>query len=223
MIETIFDNMNDVKEKYLSVVLTLPNGQKAEGANVLLHACCAPCSAAIVECMLHNGMKPTVFFCNPNIYPLEEYAVRKAEIMRFLLRQEVPFVEDVYDHARWRDKMKGLEGEPERGKRCERCFEFRLRRTAEYAVDNGFSLFTTTLASSRWKDLDQINRAGQEAAATVGGVSFWEQNWRRGGLQDRRGELLLENNFYNQLYCGCEFSLRAREEKVRQKSETNPI
>jgi predicted adenine nucleotide alpha hydrolase (AANH) superfamily ATPase len=173
--------------------------------------------------MLHNGMKPTVFFCNPNIYPLEEYAVRKAEIMRFLLRQEVPFVEDVYDHARWRDKMKGLEGEPERGKRCERCFEFRLRRTAEYAVDNGFSLFTTTLASSRWKDLDQINRAGQEAAATVGGVSFWEQNWRRGGLQDRRGELLLENNFYNQLYCGCEFSLRAREEKVRQKSETNPI
>lgn len=207
--------MTDVKEKYLSVVLTLPNGQKAEGASVLLHACCAPCSAAIVECMLRNEMKPTVFFCNPNIYPLEEYAVRKAEIMRFLLRQGVPFVEDVYDHADWREKMQGLEGEPERGKRCERCFEFRLKRTAKYAAGNGFSLFTTTLASSRWKDLNQINMAGREAAATVGGVSFWEQNWRRGGLQDRRGELLRENNFYNQLYCGCEFSLRVREEKVK--------
>lgn len=215
--------MNDVKEKYLSVVLSLPDGRKAAGASILLHACCAPCSAAIVECMLRNEMKPTVFFCNPNIYPLEEYAVRKAEIIRFLLRQEVPFVEDVYDHAGWREKMNGFEGEPERGKRCKRCFEFRLRRTAEYAAGNGFSLFTTTLASSRWKDLDQINTAGQEAAATVDGVRFWEQNWRRGGLQDRRGELLLKNNFYNQLYCGCEFSLRAREEKVRQKSETNPI
>ncbi len=214
--------MNEVKEKYLSVVLTLPNEQKPLGTSVLLHACCAPCSAAIVESMLRNGMKPTVFFCNPNIYPLEEYAVRKAEIIRFLLRQEVPFVEDTYEHAHWQEKIKGFEGEPERGIRCERCFEFRLRRTAKYAMDHGFSLFTTTLASSRWKNLNQINTAGRMAAATVDGVTFWEQNWRRGGLQDRRRELLLENNFYNQLYCGCEFSLRARQEKIEKELNSNP-
>lgn len=204
--------MVDEKEKYLSLVLTLPDGEKVAGKEVLLHACCAPCSAAIVECMLRNEMRPTVFFSNPNIYPLEEYAVRKAEIIRFLLRQHVPFVEDVYNHAAWRGEMTGLEGEPERGGRCAKCFAFRLRRTAQYARSHGFNLFTTTLASSRWKDLNQIHAAGRLAASEAG-ICFWEQNWRRGGLQDRRGQLLRENQFYNQLYCGCEYSLQARKEK----------
>ena len=73
-----------VEEQYKYVKLTLPNGSKAEGQAVLLHACCAPCSAAIVECMLRNGMKPTVYFSNSNIYPQQEYDVRKHELKRFL-------------------------------------------------------------------------------------------------------------------------------------------
>ncbi len=198
------------EEQYKFVKLTLPDGGKAEGHAVLLHACCAPCSAAIVECMLRNGMRPTVFFSNSNIYPLQEYEVRKQELIRFLEAQDVPYVEDEYDHADWRRAVTGLEDEPERGSRCSVCFQFRLRRAAEYAQAHGFRLLTTTLASSRWKNIRQIDMAGHVAVADCPDVEWWEQNWRKGGLQTRRGELLRLNSFYNQLYCGCEFSLAAR-------------
>ena len=90
----------------------------------------------------------------------------------------------------------------------------------DYAREHGFTVFTTTLASSRWKRLDQINEAGRLAAARHPGTLFWEQNWRKGGLQERRGELLRQYGFYNQQYCGCEFSLRARQE---HDNPDNPI
>ncbi len=196
------------EEQYKFVKLTLPDGSKAEGHAVLLHACCAPCSAAIVECMLRNGMRPTVFFSNSNIYPLQEYEVRKQELIRFLKAQDVPYVEDEYDHEMWREAVVGLENEPERGSRCSVCFQFRLRRAARYAQEHGFHLLTTTLASSRWKNIHQIDQAGNVAVADCPDVQWWEQNWRKGGLQMRRGELLRLNDFYNQLYCGCEFSFR---------------
>lgn len=198
------------EEQYKFVKLTLPDGGKAEGHAVLLHACCAPCSAAIVECMLRNSMRPTVFFSNSNIYPLQEYEVRKQELVRFLEAQDVPYVEDEYDHAEWRSAVTGLENEPERGSRCSVCFQYRLRRAALYAQAHGFRLLTTTLASSRWKNIRQIDMAGHVAVADCPDVEWWEQNWRKGGLQTRRGELLRLNSFYNQLYCGCEFSLAAR-------------
>ncbi len=195
------------KDQYKFVKLTLPDGSKAEGHAVLLHACCAPCSAAIVECMLRNGMKPTVFFCNSNIYPLQEYEIRKQELIRFLQAQNVPYVEDEYDHEDWRAMIKGLENEPERGSRCSVCFQYRLCRAAHYAQEHGFHLLTTTLASSRWKNIQQIDLAGHFAVRNCTDVEWWDMNWRKGGLQTRRGELLRLNSFYNQLYCGCEFSL----------------
>jgi predicted adenine nucleotide alpha hydrolase (AANH) superfamily ATPase len=83
----------------------------------------------------------------------------------------------------------------------------RLTATALQAQALGITHFTTTLASSRWKSLDQITQAGLAAQAAVPSTLFWAQNWRKGGLQDRRNQLLREYNFYNQLYCGCEFSM----------------
>lgn len=195
------------EDQYKYVKLILPDGSKATNHSVLLHACCAPCSAAIIECMLRNGIRPTVFFSNSNIYPQKEYEVRKQEIIRFLNKQNVPYVEDEYNHQEWRDTIKGLENEPERGSRCSACFQFRLHRAARYAQEHCFHFLTTTLASSRWKDINQINTAGQIAVSDYADVEWWEQNWRKGGLQMRRGELLRINEFYNQLYCGCEFSL----------------
>ena len=177
---------------------------------VLLHSCCAPCSSAIIECMLANGIHPTVFYYNPNIYPIEEYETRKAEAKRFVTSQGLDFVDADYDYELWKQGACGLEDEPERGKRCLNCFKMRLLETARYAEAHGFTIFTTTLASSRWKNLEQINEAGRFAASQVQGVTFWEQNWRKGGLQERRNQLLKENNFYNQQYCGCEFSLKSR-------------
>lgn len=205
-------------EQYKYVELELPDGGSVEGREVLLHACCAPCSAAIVECMLRCRMRPTVFFSNANIFPLDEYSLRKHELMCFLDAQGVPFVDDDYDHASWREAVKGLEHEPERGRRCSVCFEFRLRRAASYAATHGFTLLATTLTSSRWKDIDQINEAGQRATMSTPSVTFWAQNWRRGGLQVRRGVLLKENNFYNQQYCGCEFSRQWLQEKRERKA-----
>lgn len=184
--------------------LTTPNGAR----EVLLHSCCAPCSSAIIECLLANDIRPTVFYCNPNIYPVEEYEKRKDEAIRFVTAQGLEFVDADYDYAAWRCAMQGLEGEPERGGRCLKCFVLRLTETARYAATHGFSLFTTTLASSRWKSLEQINTAGRQAASRYPGTLFWEQNWRKGGLQERRNQLLRAYDFYNQQYCGCEFSMR---------------
>ncbi len=180
---------------------------------VLLHSCCAPCSSAIIECMVANGIHPTVYYYNPNIYPFEEYEIRKAEAKRFVTSQGLSFVDADYDYDGWKEGVCGMENEPERGRRCLQCFKMRLLQTARYASEHGFTVFTTTLASSRWKSLEQINEAGQWAAAQVDGVTFWEQNWRKGGLQERRNQLLREYGFYNQLYCGCEFSRLRLNEK----------
>ena len=184
---------------------------KPEDCNeVLLHACCAPCSSAIVEWMLANGVRPTIFYYNPNIFPREEYEIRKNESQRHAESLGLRWIDGDYDHESWLGDVCGLEGEPERGRRCELCFTLRLTRAAKEAKALGLKYFTTTLASSRWKSLEQIERAGHLAEQAVDGTVFWAQNWRKGGLYERRNQLLREFAFYNQQYCGCEFSMRQR-------------
>ena len=191
---------------------------------MLLHACCAPCSSAIVEWMLAHDVRPTIFYYNPNIFPIEEYEIRKNESKRHAESLCIRWIDGDYDHDHWLEGVCGLEGEPERGRRCEQCFTLRLTAAARKAQEFGIPYFATTLASSRWKSLDQINRAGHLAEQSVNvqspstseaakpsakfKVSFWSQNWRKGGLQERRNQLLREYDFYNQQYCGCEFSQR---------------
>ena len=186
---------------------------------VLLHTCCAPCSSAIIEALLQNGITPVIYYCNPNIYPREEYEIRKNECTRYAQSLGLEIVDDDYDHESWLQEMAGLENEPERGGRCLKCFKMRLLRTARYAGLRGIKVITTTLASSRWKSLDQINEAGQWACDAVrqrveneippeNEVIWWDQNWRKGGLQERRLEIICQYDFYNQQYCGCEFSMR---------------
>ncbi len=158
--------------------------------------------------MLAHGVRPTIFYYNPNIYPREEYDIRKNESKRHAESLGIQWIDGDYDHEQWRQDVCGLEDEPERGRRCERCFILRLTRAAQEAKKQGLQYFTTTLASSRWKSLEQINRAGHHAEQAVEGTTFWDQNWRKGGLQERRNQLLKEYAFYNQQYCGCEFSQR---------------
>ena len=179
-----------------------------EQTKVLLHTCCAPCSSAIIECLLNNGIRPTIYYCNPNIYPLEEYLIRKDECTRYAQALGLDIIDADYDHEVWLEAVKGHEDEPERCGRCLKCFKLRLLRTAQYASENDFKVITTTLASSRWKSLDQINEAGQWACAQIPEVVWWDRNWRKGGLQERRLQIIKEYDFYNQLYCGCEFSMR---------------
>ena len=192
-----------------------PMGEKT----VLLHTCCAPCSSAIIEALMQNGITPVIYYCNPNIYPQEEYEIRKNECTRYAQSLGLEIVDADYDHENWLDAVKGMENEPERGGRCLKCFKLRLLRTAQYASERGIKVITTTLASSRWKSLDQINEAGRWAcqqpillrrssAAPHDEIIWWDQNWRKGGLQERRLQIIKEYDFYNQLYCGCEFSIR---------------
>ena len=116
----------------------------------------------------------------------------------------------------FRSAVKGLENEPERGRRCTVCFSVRLRAAAKLAHDRGIARFTTTLASSRWKNLDQVNAAGREAAAQYDDVQYWDKNWRKDGLQDRRNALLKFYGFYNQTWCGCEFSYRDAQKRASE-------
>ena len=175
---------------------------------ILLHCCCAPCSSAIIEWMMQNDYRPVLFFSNPNIYPQEEYLIRKNELTRYATELGLQVIDDDYDHQLWLQQVaSGRENEPERGSRCLECFRMRMLRSARKCKELGITTFTTTLASSRWKSLEQIAIAGHWAAEQVGGVEFWDRNWRKGGLQQRRSELLREHQFYNQLYCGCEFSM----------------
>lgn len=203
--------------KKVKDVIQAPMGE----TTVLLHTCCAPCSSAIIEAMMQNGITPVIYYCNPNIYPREEYEIRKNECTRYARSLGLEIVDADYDHENWLEAMRGLENEPERGGRCLKCFKLRLLRTARYAREHGIKVITTTLASSRWKSLDQINEAGRWACAQVcetdgeynmippdDCVIWWDRNWRKNGLQERRLQIIKEYDFYNQLYCGCEFSMR---------------
>ena len=189
--------------------LDIPNNAK----RVLLHSCCAPCSGAILECLIENGVKPVVFFSNSNIDSREEFDKRLEEIRRYCHSLGVELIADKYDHDSWLSTVKGLENEPERGRRCLKCFRYRLERAARFAAAGEFELLTTSLASSRWKSLEQVDEAGRSAVGEANGTAgtelhWWPQNWRKGGLQPRRDEIIREQGFYNQNWCGCEFSHR---------------
>ena len=175
---------------------------------LLLHCCCAPCSAPILEWLAQNGYTPTLFFYNPNIYPFDEDETRKGELVRYAAKLGLDVIDADYNHSLWLDHVCGHEADKERGARCSLCFDLRLKRTAQEAAERGFDTIATTLASSRWKDIEQINASGRRAVEQYPSVNFWDKNWRKGGLQQRRSQLLKENGFYNQTYCGCEFSFR---------------
>ena len=189
---------------YANLKIEVPGGER----KILLHTCCAPCSSAIVELLMENGVRPVIFYYNPNIFPDKEYEKRKVECIRHTQMLGLDFIDADYDHDKWLEAIKGFEEEPERGMRCLLCFKKRLAATALYAHEHGFSIFSTTLATSRWKSLDQISEAGEHAASLFPDINFWAQNWRKGGLSERRNELVNLYGFYNQQYCGCEYSMR---------------
>ena len=177
------------------------------GEKVLLHSCCAPCSGEIMEAIHYSRIPLTVLFYNPNIYPESEYRLRKEDATRFASKLGIPFVDLDYDQDAWAKQTKGFEQEPERGKRCEICFLMRLGRTAQYAVENNFKIFATSLGISRWKDIHQVHKCGAAAATRYPGLVFWDYNWRKQGGAERKERIAKRENFYRQNYCGCYFSL----------------
>jgi len=191
-------------EKYNRPKLETPNGE----SSLLLHSCCAPCAGEIMEAVAASEIKTTVYFYNPNIHPLQEYELRKEENKRYCQKLGFTFIDADYDKDNWFKRIKGLENEPERGERCTKCFDMRFERSALYAHENKFSLFATTLGISRWKDLDRVNNSGLRAADRYSGLNFWDFNWRKAGGSPRMIEISKREEFYQQEYCGCVYSLR---------------
>ncbi|EPL9568421.1 epoxyqueuosine reductase QueH [Providencia rettgeri] len=191
--------MNITREK-----LTLP----VNASKLLLHSCCAPCSGEVMEAIQASGIDYTIFFYNPNIHPKREYLIRKEENIRFAQKHNIPFIDADYDTDNWFERAKGMEDEPERGIRCTMCFDMRFARTALYAAENGFSVISSSLGISRWKDMQQINDCGKRAVAPYEGMQYWDYNWRKKGGSARMIEISKREQFYQQEYCGCIYSLR---------------
>ena len=194
----------DILDERPEIELQPPEGEK----KVLLHSCCAPCSGEVIEAMVKSGLELTIFFYNLNIHPKKEYEIRKNENIRYAEKLNIPFIDADYDVQNWFAQAKGMEYEPERGKRCTMCFDMRFVKSALYAKANGFNVFSSSLGISRWKNMDQINDCGQRAAELVGDVSYWTYNWRKKGGGARMYDIAKRENFYKQEYCGCIYSLR---------------
>ena len=192
------------RNKKESIVLETPTGSD----HVLLHSCCAPCSSEVMEAIHATGIDYAIFFYNPNIHPAKEYEIRKQENIRFAEQHGVPFIDADYDTDNWFARAKGMEHEPERGVRCTMCFDMRFERTALYAHEHGYSLISSSLGISRWKNMAQINECGHRAAKPYPALRYWDYNWRKGGGSARMIEISKRERFYQQEYCGCIYSLR---------------
>lgn len=195
-------------------LLTLPNNAK----KLLLHSCCAPCSGEVMEALLFSKIDFSIFFYNPNIHPIQEYEIRKQENIVFAKKHAIPFIDADYDKDNWFLRIKGLEWEPERGKRCSACFDMRFERTALYAYEHDFSVICSSLGISRWKDMEQINTSGTRAASRYPDMVYWTYNWRKDGGASRMYEIAKRESFYQQEYCGCVYSLRDTNNWRRQNN-----
>ncbi|MFA5127198.1 MAG: epoxyqueuosine reductase QueH [Patescibacteria group bacterium] len=171
---------------------------------ILLHACCAPCSIYVLQ-KLSADYQVTIYFYDPNIHPRQEYNKRRDELKKYAKKIGINFMEGPYNSADWLEKTKGLEKEPERGKRCEVCFDMRLAESARIAKDNGFDIWTTVLSISPHKDPKQINSVGQKIAGLIG-LPYMPADWKKNDGFKIASRLSKEEGFYRQDYCGCVYS-----------------
>ncbi len=173
---------------------------------LLLHACCAPCSSAVLE-RLAKHFQITIFYYNPNIFPESEYECRREEIERYLKKLNIDVVFITYNHAEFLSEIKNLEEEKEKGNRCKKCYDFRMEKSAQFAKENGYDYFTTTLSISPHKVLSFIIESGERLEKKYG-IKFLRSDFKKENGFLRSSEISEEENFYRQAYCGCEFSIR---------------
>jgi predicted adenine nucleotide alpha hydrolase (AANH) superfamily ATPase len=171
---------------------------------LLLHICCAPCATEVIR-RLQDEYEVVGFFFNPNIHPEEEYWRRLTDVQRLSALWHVLVDIGEYDHERFLELVRGLEDEPEGGRRCEVCYRLRLGETAKRVGSNGCSIVASTLTISPHKRAKIINPIGREVCAGHG-VEFLETDWKEQGGFRRSVEFSKELGLYRQCYCGCEFA-----------------
>ena len=194
-----YDNLMEEELKKISM-----------GSNLLLHACCAPCSSAVLE-RLGNYFHITIFFYNPNITEEVEYNKRLDEIKKFIKKFKIKYpiniIEGNYEQKKFFDIAKDLENEKERGKRCYKCYNLRLEETAKIASNLNFDYFTTTLSLSPHKNSTWINEIGENLDKLYQANYLYSDFKKKNGYK-RSIELSKEYNLYRQDYCGCIYSKR---------------
>lgn len=179
---------------------------------ILLHSCCGPCSTAVVE-RLRGRFEITIFFYNPNITDRDEYERRRIAQIEFIdqynnridSRDRIAYLEGPYEPEVFYAAVKGLEQEPEGGKRCTSCFQLRLEKTAETASMSGFDTFGTTLTVSPHKNFELIYKLGMQLGMRYG-LTFLGEDFKKQGGYQRSIELSKEYHLYRQRFCGCCFS-----------------
>ena len=196
------------KVNYQKILDKFIKDLKVDVPKLLVHSCCAPCSSYVLE-YLNKYFNITVLYYNPNIYPFEEYEYRKNEQKRLISEMKfenpVSFIDCDYDNDSFNKAVKGLEAEPEGGKRCEKCFELRLNKTAEVAKENGFDYFVTTLSISPLKNAETLNRIGKEVGEKYGD-EYLLSDFKKNNGYKRSIELSREYSLYRQNFCGCVYS-----------------
>lgn len=209
-----------MKTKYHLELAEILENIKAKGdrPRLLLHACCAPCSSYVLE-YLSNYFEITIYYYNPNIYPKNEYERRLSELKEFLekipeyktkitLLQKEYNPEDFFNAVKTKEQPE-LAKEPEKGERCRRCYEFRMKKAYEYANENNFDYFCTTLSISPFKDAIKINTLGKEIENSSG-TKWLVSDFKKNAGFLRSLELSEEYGLYRQQYCGCVYSYQSR-------------
>ena len=195
--------------------------QEGKVPRLLLHACCAPCSSAVLE-YLSQYFAITLLYYNPNIAPLEEYQKREAELRRLVSQMKfthpVELLPCQYDGQAFVQAARGLEGEPEGGKRCEACSRLRLRYAAQEAARLRFDYYTTTLSISPMKNAPLLNQLGEEIGREFG-VAHLPSDFKKKDGYKRSVQLSKEYDLYRQDYCGCAFSKAQRQREKEEREE----
>ncbi|MDQ7038679.1 MAG: epoxyqueuosine reductase QueH [Aquificota bacterium] len=180
---------------------------------ILVHICCAPDAVYFLKRLREDFPDEEIigFFYDPNIHPYEEYRLRYQETERTCRQLGIKLIEGEYDVERWLRSVKGLEDEPERGKRCSVCFDFRLERSAQVARELGCDAMTTTLLMSPKKSIPQLKESGEKVAKAYG-VKFLTPDYRKGGGTQEMFRLSRDLELYQQDYCGCIYGLFKQKE-----------
>ena len=196
------------KINYQKLLDEIIENNKGKLPTLLVHSCCAPCSSYVLD-YLNKYFKISVLYYNPNIYPYEEYLKRKNEQKRLISEMnfinKVNFIDCDYDEEKYYEQIKGLEKEKEGGKRCEKCFYLRLKKTAEIAKENNFDYFVTTLTISPLKNSTLINEIGKKIGEEEG-VKFLQSDFKKKEGYKKSIIFSKEYNLYRQNFCGCKYS-----------------
>lgn len=173
---------------------------------MVLHICCAPCSAYVLE-LLKEAFELTLYFYDPNIHPKEEYDMRRDEMRRYATDFSIPFFEGPYDVEKWFDMTKGHKDSREGSERCFICYDMRMREAARFAIENSFEYFGTVLSISPHKNSKKINEIGVLLSAEYG-IKYLEADFKKRDGFKKSIDLSREHGLYRQNYCGCVYSKR---------------